>query len=113
MWPLAFGNPEVASVMQPIALVVWLRPVIRHERVGEHSAVVWKFVYRRPRSAILLMFGVSIRPPNGSIGENSTSSSTTYRTLGAPSGAIGWTYGPQSGTDAVTSTFTMPLNGLP
>ncbi len=22
----------------------WLRPVNRHARVGEHSAVVWKFV---------------------------------------------------------------------
>jgi hypothetical protein len=21
---------------------VWFRPVIRHDRVGEHSAVVWK-----------------------------------------------------------------------
>ena len=44
MWPFAFGKPEVASVMQPIPLVVWFRPVIRQERVGEHSAVVWKFV---------------------------------------------------------------------
>ena len=53
----------------PMPFVVWLRPVIRHERVGEHSAVVWKFVYSRPRSAIRLMFGVSIRPPKGSIAE--------------------------------------------
>ena len=30
--------------MQAMPLVVWLRPVSRHERVGEHSAVVWKFV---------------------------------------------------------------------
>ena len=44
MWPLAFGNPDVASVMQAIPFDVWLRPVIRHERVGEQSAVVWKFV---------------------------------------------------------------------
>ena len=44
MCPFAFGNPEVASVMHPIPFVVWLRPVIRHDRVGEHSAVVWKFV---------------------------------------------------------------------
>ena len=52
MWPLAFGNPDAASVMQAMLLVVWLRPVSRHERVGEHSAVVWKFVYLRPRSAM-------------------------------------------------------------
>ena len=77
MWPLAFGNPEVASVMQPMPLVVWLRPVIRHDRVGEHSAVVWKFVYVSPRSAIRSMFGVSISPPYGSIAEKPTSSSTT------------------------------------
>ena len=44
MCPLAFGNPDVASVMQAIPLRVWLRPVIRQERVGEQSAVVWKFV---------------------------------------------------------------------
>src|SRR5580693_2986898 len=35
-----------------------------------------------------------------------------YSTLGVPSGAIGWVYGPQSGTDCVTSTLITPLNGL-
>ena len=44
MWPLELGKPDAASVIVPMPLVVWLRPVIRHERVGEHSAVVWKFV---------------------------------------------------------------------
>ena len=44
MCPFAFGKPEVASVMQAIAFRVWFRPVIRHDRVGEQSAVVWKFV---------------------------------------------------------------------
>ena len=34
--------------MQAIPFVVWLRPVSRQERVGEQSAVVWKFVYVRP-----------------------------------------------------------------
>ena len=58
-------------------LVVWLRPVSRLERVGEHNAVVWKLVYVSPRSAIRLMFGVSISPPYGSIAEKPTSSSTT------------------------------------
>jgi hypothetical protein len=66
MCPLAFGNPEVASVMHAKPLVVWLRPVNRLERVGEHNAVVWKLVYISPRSAIRLMFGVSISPPYGS-----------------------------------------------
>ena len=61
--PFAFGNPVAASVMQAMLFVVWLRPVIRHERVGEHSAVVWKACSETPRSAIRLMFGVSISPP--------------------------------------------------
>src|SRR5215471_15718877 len=98
--------------MQAIPFVVWLRPVSRHERVGEHSAVVWKFVYVSPRPAIRFTFGVSIIPPNGSIAENPTSSRTTYTTFGAPSGAIGCVYGPQSGTDSVMSTFTTPSNGF-
>ena len=38
--PLALGNPIAASVMQAMLLRVWLRPVSRQERVGEHSAVV-------------------------------------------------------------------------
>ena len=44
MWPLELGKPAAASVMLAMLLVVWLRPVIRHDRVGEHNAVVWKFV---------------------------------------------------------------------
>ena len=62
--------------MQAIPLVVWLRPVSSEERVGEQSAVVCQFVYVRPAAASLLMFGVSIRPPQGSIEEKPTSSST-------------------------------------
>ena len=38
--PLALGNPIAPSVMQAMLLRVWLRPVSRHERVGEQSAVV-------------------------------------------------------------------------
>jgi hypothetical protein len=36
------GKPADASVMQAMLLEVALRPVSRLERVGEHSAVVWK-----------------------------------------------------------------------
>ena len=61
--PLALGNPMAASVMQAIELRVWLRPVSRHDRVGEHSAVVCHWVNRTPASAIRSMFGVSIGPP--------------------------------------------------
>ena len=38
--PLPLGNPMQALVMQAMLLRVWLRPVSRHERVGEQSAVV-------------------------------------------------------------------------
>ena len=76
MWPFEFGKPVVASAMQAMPFVVWLRPFRRDERVGEHNAVVCQFVYVRPLAASLLMFGVSIRPPQGSIAEKPTSSST-------------------------------------
>ena len=36
------GKPAEPSVMQAMLLLVALRPVSRLERVGEHSAVVWK-----------------------------------------------------------------------
>ncbi len=44
MTPLALGNPMAASVIQAMELRVWLRPVRRHERVGEHKAVVCHWV---------------------------------------------------------------------
>ena len=44
MVPLALGKPLAPSVMQAMLLRVWLRPVSRHERVGEHSAVVCHWV---------------------------------------------------------------------
>ena len=44
MWPLALGNPEVASAMHAMPFVVWLRPVSSDDRVGEHSAVVCQLV---------------------------------------------------------------------
>jgi hypothetical protein len=61
--PLALGNPTAASVMHAIELRVWLRPVSRQERVGEHSAVVCHCVKRTPEAAILSMLGVSTGPP--------------------------------------------------
>jgi hypothetical protein len=58
------------------------------------------------------MLGVSISPPHGSIAENPTSSSTMYRTLGAPEGATGCMYGAQWGTESRTSMLMTPWNGL-
>src|ERR1700730_10895267 len=43
--------------------------------------------------------------------ENPTSSSTTYTTRGAPSGALGGSNGVQSGTESLMSTLIVPLNG--
>ncbi len=63
MVPLPLGNPAAASVMQAMLLRVWLRPVSRQDRVGEHSAVVCHWVNRTPSPAIRSMFGVSIGPP--------------------------------------------------
>src|SRR3954463_6112755 len=57
------------------------------------------------------MFGVSIGPPYEAIAENPTSSSTTYTTLAAPSGALGGSKGDQSGTESRMSTSILPLNG--
>src|SRR3954469_9655881 len=45
--------------------------------------------------------------------ENPTSSSTTYTTLAAPSGALGGSNGDQSGTESRMSVLITPLNGLP
>src|SRR5512132_3814399 len=110
MCPFAFGKALVASAMQAMPLVVWFRPVSREERVGEHNAVVCQFVYVSPDAASFWMFGVSIRPPHGSMAEKPTSSNTMYMTLGAPSGATGWRYGSQSGVESRSSMLMMPLN---
>jgi hypothetical protein len=75
--PLAFGNPTAASVMHAMLLRVWLRPVSRQDRVGEHSAVVCHCVKRMPCAAIRSMLGVSTGPPKQPMAENPTSSSTT------------------------------------
>ncbi len=63
MVPLPFGKPMAPSVMQAMLFRVWLRPVSRHDLVGEHSAVVCHCVYRTPAPAIRSMFGVGIGPP--------------------------------------------------
>ena len=61
------GNPELNSAIVAMPFEVALRPVSSDDRVGEHSAVVWKFAYRTPMSAIRRMFGVSTGPPKTSI----------------------------------------------
>ena len=63
MVPLALGKPTAASVMQAMELRVWLRPVSRQDRVGEHNAVVCHCVNRTPWAAMRSMLGVSMGPP--------------------------------------------------
>jgi hypothetical protein len=53
--------------MHAMLLEVAFRPFRRLERVGEQSAVVWKFEYRSPESAMRRIVGVSIGPPKTSI----------------------------------------------
>src|SRR3954454_10214470 len=62
----------------------WLRPVNRHARVGEHTAVVWKFVNRSPRAASRSMFGVERFEPYAPSWAKPRSSSTMTMTFGAP-----------------------------
>jgi len=51
------------SATRPIPERWWLRPVSRQARVGEHSAVVWKFVSRTPPAARPSMTGVAMSEP--------------------------------------------------
>src|SRR4029453_11730142 len=58
------------------------------------------------------MFGTLIGPPNGSHAPKPVSSHTMNSTLGEPSGALGCSYGSQSGVESLTSRLMTPLNGL-
>ena len=55
-----FGKPVLKFETARMPTLWWLRPVSSAARVGEHSGVTWKFVYRRPSAARRSMFGVSI-----------------------------------------------------
>jgi hypothetical protein len=112
MRPLQFGNPSVNSSMVAIPTVVALRPVSSDARVGEQSAVVWNCERRTPRSAMRLIAGMSTRPPKQSHVAMPVSSHTRYSTLGAPSGAVGAAYGPQSGSESRMSSSILPLNSV-
>ena len=78
----------------------WLRPVSSAARVGEHSAVTWKRLYRRPCSATRVITGVETGPPNVDGFPKPASSISTSSTFGAPSGGFGVMLIVQSGTDA-------------
>ena len=59
------GSRSQPSVMQAMPFWWWLRPVRKHERVGEQSAVVCHCEYVRPLSASRCSVGMLMRPPNG------------------------------------------------
>ena len=50
-------------MIEPVLTVWWFRPVLSALRVGEHSAVVWKLLKRRPVWASWSMVGVRMGPP--------------------------------------------------
>ncbi len=75
--------------MRPMPTLWWLRPVSTQARVGEHSDVVWKLVYRRPRSARASNVGVAMSEPKQPSWAKPTSSSRTTTTFGAPAGGSG------------------------
>jgi len=58
-----FGKPVSKLEIARMPTAWWLRPVNMQARVGEHSAVVWKFVKRRPAAASASMRGVASVEP--------------------------------------------------
>ena len=82
------GKAVELSMIEPVLTVWWFRPVLSALRVGEHSAVVWKLLKRRPDWASWSIVGVRMGPPNVLGPPKPTSSISTITTLGAPLGAL-------------------------
>ena len=80
------GADVAVSVIEPIPTEWWLRPDSSAALVGAHSAVVWKRLNRSPPAASRSAVGVAHGPPNALDAPKPTSSSSTTRTFGAPSG---------------------------
>src|SRR5262245_60311166 len=89
--------------------VWWLRPVSSAARVGEHSAVVWKWLYFSPFLATRSKFGVGIGPPKVLVAPKPVSSVMMSKTFGAPLGAV--TPLGKSGFDSLALRPTTPPNG--
>src|SRR5262245_12673450 len=87
----------------------WLRPVRSAARVGEHSAVVWNWLYRSPLLATRSRFGVGIGPPKVLGAPKPVSSVMMRRTFGAPLGAV--TSLGKSGLDSLALRPMTPPNG--
>ncbi len=63
MLPRMLGKPVLKFDSDRIPTSWWFRPVSSAARVGEHSGVTWKLVYRRPSAASRSMLGVVIVEP--------------------------------------------------
>src|SRR3954471_24516016 len=98
--------------MLPIPTEWWLRPVSSAERVGEHSAVVWKRVYLRPLAARRSKFGVWHGPPKALEAPKPTSSISTTSTFGAPFGGRSGTIGGYDVSGSLASYVVSPAGGM-
>src|SRR3954467_1997971 len=115
---LVFGRTELlpgadvaVSVMLPMPTEWWLRPVSRACRVGAHSAVVWNRLYRSPPADSRSAVGVRHGPPNADEAPNPTSSSSTTRTFGAPSGGRRGSIGGYAVSGSLASYVVRPGAG--
>src|SRR6187397_3254366 len=98
--------------MTPIPTVWWLRPVSKADRVGAHSAVVWKRLYLRPFPARRSAVGVAHGPPNALEAAKPTSSSRTTSTFGAPAGGSSGSIGGNVASGSLASRGSSPSYGL-
>ena len=92
-------------MMEPVLAWWWLRPDLSAIRVGEHRAVEWKLLYRRPEAARRSRVGVWSGPPNVLGPPKPMSSIRTITTLGAPSGASTSNRGGGSTSRASSSVY--------
>src|SRR6187551_918531 len=97
--------------MTPIPTVWWLRPVSKADRVGAHSAVVWKRLYLRPFPARRSAVGVAHGPPNALEAAKPTSSSRTTSTFGAPAGGRSGSVGGNVALGSLASRGSSPSYG--
>jgi len=83
------GNPIAVRECEPNPILWWLRAAIIEARDGEHNAVVWKLLYRKPLAANLSIFGVSVKPPKLPKCPKPVSSSSINNTFGVPFAGLG------------------------
>src|SRR6187455_1252462 len=105
------GAEVASSVMTPMPTEWWLRPVSRADRVGAHSAVVWKRLYLSPFPASRSAVGVAHGPPNALDAANPTSSSKMTSTLGAPAGGRSGSIGGNFASGSLASKGNSPSYG--